>query len=591
MFRLLFRLSPYFRRYRLQLAAGFASLLVTDLAGVTIPWLMKGAIDQLGKPPGHGGSALRYPLLILLAASVQGLFRYFWRKSFFGFSRLIEWDLRNDLFHRIQRLPFSFFHRMKTGDLMSRLTNDLASLREFLGLGSLITVDAVVVITASIWLMLSIDPWLTLWSLFSLPLISVMVSIFTRRIFRRHVEVQQRLGSMSTFLQENLIGIKVFKAYAQERNQSRLFGEMSREYQRKNLSLVQLWGLFWPLIEMLTAIASMMVLWRGGRRVVDGSLTLGELVAFFGYLGLLSWPLIAVGYVVQLSQRGLSALIRLLEVLEEKEAPGLTSVQDLAPLSGKIEFQNVSFRYSPRRPWALENVSFRVPVGTVLGIVGEVGSGKSTIASLLLRFYELEHGRILIDGRDIRTVPIANLRGSIGYVPQETFLFSHTLRENIRLGHQSAREEEIVLASRLAALNLEDREFVRGLDTILGERGVMLSGGQRQRVALARAILRRAPILILDDPFSSIDSETERLILEQMENVREPKTTILISHRLSNVRGAELILYLKEGRVVEQGTHEELCGRRGYYFRLFQKQLFLGETNLPVALEDGDRSR
>jgi ATP-binding cassette subfamily B protein len=591
MFKVLVRLKPYLYRYRFHLIIGFACLIVTDLAGVTIPWLMKAAIDQLGPNPVEVTSPFKYPFLILMIAFVQGLFRYCWRKGFFGFSRWVEWDLRNDLFQHIQRLPISYFQKTKTGDLMSRLTNDLASLREFLGLGSLISVDAIVVITASVWLMVLIDPWLALWSLLLLPLISVMVSLFTRRIFRRHLEVQQRLGSMSTFLQENLTGIRVLKAYAQENNQSRHFGELSQEYQKKNLSLVKLWGLFWPMIEMFAAIAAVVVLWLGGRRVVEGSLTLGELVAFFGYLGLLSWPLIAIGYVVNLSQRGLAALVRLLEILEEKEALGLLPIHDSFRVMGRIQFQNVSFRYSTNGPWVLKNVSFEVEPGTVLGLVGEVGCGKSTIVTLLLRFYEAEGGRILIDGQDIRAIPVPKLRESIGCVPQDIFLFSNTLRDNIRLGRHETSEQEVVLASNRAGLSLDDRELVHGLDTILGERGVMLSGGQRQRVALARAILKDAPIVILDDTFSSIDAETERCILDQMGKAQGQKTTILISHRLTSVRGADQILYLKDGTIVEQGTHNELLATQGHYFQLFRKQFLLHEMELLGFTPDVSRIR
>ncbi len=558
---------------------GVLALLATDAVNLLIPWFARLALDGLSAAQGQRWGLLRYPALIVLAAICLGIFRFFWRTNVFGFSRNIEWDLRNVLFAHLQRLPLSYFQHVKTGDLMSRLTNDLASAREMLGIGAVAALDGAIMVCATLPLMLRIDPWLTLWSLLSLPGITLLVLGFGNRIHQGYREVQQFLGRLSIFVQENLAGIRVVQAYAQEENQTRQFAELSAEYMRKNLVTARLSGLLWPLIAVFSGLGAAIVLWLGGRRVLVGQLTIGQFVQFNGYLAMLTWPVMAIGYVVNLYQRGASAMDRLGEILEAPVAPGYLVPEDGFPkrLKGEIEFRGLSFRYNPEGPWILREVSLKIPAGTSCAVVGEVGAGKSTLVNLIPRLFEAPERTLFLDGRDIRTVPLSTLKASIGLVSQDIFLFSETIRENILFGHQDATVQDMEEAARIAALLPSIDEFTDRFDTLLGERGVRLSGGQKQRTALARALIKNPPMLILDDAFSSVDVHTEERILKELKASMEGRTTILISHRISTVKDADQIVYLKDGRIVESGTHHELLAREGHYHRLYQKQLLISE--------------
>jgi ATP-binding cassette subfamily B protein len=580
---------PYLRRHRRLFFTGILALLGTDATHLLIPWFTRLALDGLTAAQEHAWELARYPLFIVLAACAQGGFRYLWRTNVFGFSRHIEWDLRNALFAHLQRLPLAYFQRVKTGDLMSRLTNDLASVREMLGIGAVAALDCAVLILSALPLMIAIDPWLTLWSLLSLPGITLLVLGFGNRIHRGHREVQQFLSRLSQFVQENLAGIRVIQAHAQEANQADRFAALSREYMAKNLTIARLTGLLWPLIAVFSGLGAAVVLWVGGRRVLLGQLTIGQFVQFSGYLAMLTWPVMAIGYVVNLTQRGSSALGRLVEILETPVAPGSLTPEDGTPrrLRGDIEFRGLSFRYEDGGPWILQDISLSIPAGTSCAVVGEVGAGKSTLVHLIPRLFEAPEGTLFLDGRDIRTIPLATLKASLGLVSQDIFLFSESIRENILFGRQDATVQDMEEAARIAALLPSIQEFRERFDTILGERGVRLSGGQKQRTALARALIRNPSILILDDAFSSVDVQTEERILQELRAAMQGRTILLISHRISTFKDADQIVYLKDGRIAERGTHQDLLAREGHYSQLYRKQLLATELEALAERESG----
>jgi ATP-binding cassette subfamily B protein len=543
--------------------------------GMAIPWLIKGGIDAVVEEQGQATSVLKYPLLILGAALLQGVFRYMWRVNMHGFSRRAEADLRSSVFAHMETLPLSAFQHSQTGDLMSRLTNDVQAVRELLGFGFLAVVDAAVIITASLCLMAAIDPWLAFWALLPMPFITFTVRFFGGHIFRWSRDVQQQLSKLSASVQENLAGIRVVQSYAQEENQIREFNRLSSEYMTKNLWLATLWGVFWPLMRVFSGVAAAVVLWLGGRQVLTGTMTLGEFVAFNGYLATLTWPLMALGRVVNQYQRGTAALSRIIEIMDLPPAPGYNGKATAAldgAIQGAIEVRNLTFAYKEGAPEALRDISVTIPAGATCGIIGDTGSGKSTLVHLLMRLFEPPEGTILIDGTDLTRIPLRALRDNVGFVSQEIFLFSGTVKDNLLLGGRNPPSGAIEEACQIAQLLPTIRQFRRQYDTLVGERGVRLSGGQKQRVALARAILKDPPILILDDVFASVDTETEDEILNQLAEFMEGRTTLLISHRISTLRRADLILYLSEGKIVEQGTHEELLSRQGAYYRLYRKQ-------------------
>jgi ATP-binding cassette subfamily B protein len=530
---------------------------------------------------------LHYPLLILGAAALQGFFRYCWRINIHGFSRRCEADLRDRVFTHLQTLPLSYFQRTKTGDLMSRLTNDVQAVRELMGFGSLAIIDAAVVLVFSLTVMITIDPWLTLWSMMAMPLIPVVVRFFGREIFRSAREAQERLSKLSAYVLENFSGIRVVQAYAQEQNQIDGFNRISLEYQRKNMWLATLWGIFWPLMQVMAGIAAAVVLWLGGRQVLQGTMTLGEFVAFNGYLAMLTWPLMAIGYTANQYQRGTAALSRIAEVLDVVPSPRYETAARATgaqPSVGEIEFRHLIFAYERDQEPVIKGLNLVIPAGTVCGIVGETGSGKSTLAHLLLRLYEPGDGQVFIDGVDIKRMSRQALESATGHVGQDIFLFAGTLCENILLAGGNGEAKRLEAAAAIAQLLPTVRSFNAGFDTVIGERGVRLSGGQKQRAALARAIVKDPPILILDDAFSSVDVETEEAILRELRKFMRGRTTLLISHRISTVREADMIIYLRRGEIIEQGTHENLLAQRGAYYELNRRQ------SLERQLESAERA-
>ncbi len=556
-----------------------------------MPWLIKGGIDTALRAKDGNVSLLSYPLLILGAASLQGFFRYCWRINIHGFSRRCEADLRDVVFAHLQKLPLSYFQYNKIGDLMSRLTNDIHAVRELMGFGSLAIVDALVVIFFSLTLMIAIDPWLTLWSMMAMPFIPIVVRFFGRHIFHWSRATQDQLSEMSAYTLENFSGIRVVQAYAQEENQIRGFDRISSEYRKKTMWLATLWGIFWPLMQVHAGIAATIVLWLGGRQVLAGTMSLGEYVAFNGYLAMLTWPLMAIGYTANQYQRGTAALSRIAEVLDTPVGARYASPASLATpqaVRGDIELRNLTFSYGAGQAAELRNINLHIAAGKVCGIIGETGSGKSTLVNLMLRLYEPAENSILIDGIDIRRMPLRQLEDAVGYVSQDIFLFSGSVRENILLGVENGALARVEEAARIAQLLPAIESFGAGFDTIIGERGVRLSGGQKQRTALARALIKNPPILILDDAFSSVDVETEEEILRELKTFMRSRTTLLISHRISTVRDADIIIYLRGGEIIEQGTHDELLAQRGAYFSLYRRQRLEREV-ASLMLEDGQR--
>jgi ATP-binding cassette subfamily B protein len=562
-------------RHRRFLILGVLSLIATDLAGITLPWLIKGGIDTALGASEPRRSLIHYPLLILGAAALQGFFRYCWRINIHGFSRRCEADLRDRVFAHLQKLPLSYFQHTKTGDLMSRLTNDILAVRELMGFGSLAIVDAAVVILFSLTLMITLDPGLTLWSMMAMPLIPLVVRFFGREIFRSSRETQERLSSLSAYVLENLSGIRVVQAYAQEQNQIAGFDKINTEYRSQTMWLATLWGIFWPLMQVISGIAAAVVLWLGGRQVLEGTMTLGAFVAFNGYLAMLTWPLMAIGYTANQYQRGTAALSRIAEVLDAPISPRYHCEdvsEGAAVIGGAIEFRNLTFSYDGAETPVIDGLSLKIPAGTMCGIVGETGSGKSTLVHLLLRLYEPGDQQIFIDGADIKHMGRRRLENAIGSVAQDIFLFAGSMRENILLANANGAANRVEEAARIAQLLPTIAGFSAGFDTVIGERGVRLSGGQKQRTALARAIIKDPPILVLDDAFSSVDVETEEEILRELKQFMRQRTTLLVSHRVSTVRAAGQIVYLRAGKIIERGSHNELLARRGAYYDLYRRQ-------------------
>jgi len=565
-------LWPYLARYRRGFVLGFGALIAKDLLGVAIPLVMRSAIDSL-----TSGAALRILLTmcgVLLAVQlVKGLFQYWMRLILIGISRDVEYDLRNQLFARLVTLDAGFYGRMRTGDILARATNDMNAVRMMLGPGVMYLFETSLTLVLAVTVMAWVDWRLTLVALAPAPFVSVAVVIFGRRIHDRFESIQKLFSGISNRVQENLSGVRVIRAYVQERAELDHFEQVNQAYIRENLRLARISGLFNPLLTALVGMAFLLVLWMGGLRLAEHKITLGSFVMFNTYMGMLVWPMIAMGWVANLMERGRASLSRVREILEEHPAIAAPlSPRPLPePLRGEIEFHGVAVQYGERH--ALARVNLRIPAGATVAIVGHTGSGKTTLAQLIPRLTDPTAGAVTLDGIDLRELDPEELRRRIGFVPQETFLFSATLAENIAFGVRSATDAEIRRAAEIAGLAPDIESFPDGLRTMIGERGITLSGGQKQRAAIARAVLRDPPILVLDDALSSVDTATEERILGELSGVMRGRTTILISHRVSTIRNASHIFVLEHGEVVDQGGHAELLERGGYYANLYQKQL------------------
>jgi len=572
---------PHLREHRGRIAAGFVCILLTNGFMLTAPWVTKYAVDSLTESVTRQKLAY-YGVLIIGLAILRSVFQFFMRRLIIGVSRDIEYTFRNDLFAHLEKLPVSFYQKNKTGELMSRATNDLSNVRNLVGPAIMYTANTIVTALFAVALMLKINWQLTLLALVPLPVVSLSTRYFGKKIHDLTEESQAMLADLSARVQESLAGIRVVKAFVQEKHEVAEFDRMNQTLVAKNRQLIRVASIFYPTMELMFGFAVVIVLWVGGRQVVQGTISIGDFVAFTLYLGMLTWPMIAFGWVVNLLERGRASMERLNYIFDAApdivDEPGVVS--DFK-LEGAIEFRNLNFQYNGTP--TLRNISLAIPKGKTVAIVGATGSGKSTLVQLIPRLYNAPPNSLFIDGVPIESVPVETLRRSIGFIPQDTFLFGETVRENIAFGVESATDAEVRRAAEVSNIADDIEGFPNKFETMVGERGITLSGGQKQRTAISRAVIRDPKILILDDALSSVDTYTEEQILNELEAVMRGRTSILISHRVSTVKEADEIIVLDHGEIVERGSHDELLERGGYYAELHKRQLLEDELAADTA--------
>ncbi|MFZ0063252.1 MAG: ABC transporter ATP-binding protein [Pyrinomonadaceae bacterium] len=563
----------YFRPYRASLIIGILCILAGVLFNLSIPLIVGKAIDENWKTLSWSSLTIS-ALKVLGASAVSGTFLYLQRRILIGISRNVEYDLRKDFYAHLVEQPLSFFQEHRVGDLMARASNDLSAVRQLTGPMIMYSLQTVFVVVLVLPLMLMLNWWLTFLLFVTMPLVSLTVKFFGQQVHVRFERIQDFFAQITARAQENFTGVRVVRAYAQEGAEITAFNSLNLEYAEKNLALVKIDALMRPLMQFLIGIGFVLIIWAGVPLAIRGEISVGDFTVFNMYLMRLIWPLIALGYVVNLFQRGTASLKRMNAILAIK--PTIADMQDVSrqpPIAGEIEFRELTFRYRPTDEPVLSDINLKIPVGQSVAFVGRTGSGKSTLVNLIPRLLEAPEDTVFVDGVSVRDYPLAQLRESIGYVPQETFLFSDSLAENVAFGVGQTKRTDIEWAAEIAGLSEDVRGFAEGFDTLVGERGITLSGGQKQRTAIARAVLRAPRILILDDALSAVDTYTEEKILGRLRGVMRDRTSLIVSHRISTVRDADLICVLEEGRIVERGAHQELLELGGEYAALYERQL------------------
>jgi len=574
MVKTLKKLAPFLKGEGKFFFAGVVALLFVDGFQLIMPRITKHAVDALAYGRATDAYLFHLAIFVVLISFGIALSRFFWRFLIIGISRRMERNIRTVFYEHLLKMPVVWFSKNKTGDLMALATNDLEAVRMMVGMGMVAAFDAGFLLVTSLAMMLYISPIVTLYVVAPLPVLSVVVSFLGKMLHKRFEQVQEQFAEITERVREVITGIRVVKSYAREDHESQKFTVLSQNYVKRNISMIVVGGMFDPLIGLVVGLSFAMVLLFGGNRVILADMSMGDYVAFMEYLGLLIWPMIATGWVINLYQRGKASLDRINAILDQKPdfADTPDSVALTEPMCGKIEFRNLTFAYTPETPNVLNDISFVLEQGTTLGITGRTGSGKTTLVSVIDRLFDPPSGTIFIDGCDIRTIKLAHLRAPIGIVPQDTYLFSATILENIKFGNINASDEMAFAAARAAQLDKDVEGFPEKYATLVGERGVTLSGGQKQRLAIARALLIAPPVLILDDALSAVDTETEEAIFSRLLALRHGKTTIVISHRVSALQNTDKIIVLEDGKVVETGSHADLLNCKGYYAELYKIQ-------------------